>query len=64
MVAVLTSRFSYHILLVLNIADGDDNILHDGHLHVCVMSTFYNRESILIGVGGSKLLRCHDGISI
>ena len=40
--AVLTSRCSYHILLVLNIADGDENVIHDGHLHVRVISTFYN----------------------
>ena len=63
-VAVLNSRCSYHILLALNIADGDENVLHDGHLLVRVMSTFYNRESILIGVYGSRLLRCHDVISI
>ena len=63
-VAVLTSRYSYHILLALNIADGNENVLHDGHLLVRVMSAFYNRESILIGVDGSRLLRCHDVISI
>ena len=63
-VAVLTSRWSYHILLALNITDGDENVLHYGHLCVCVMSTFYSRESILIGVDGSRLLRFHDVISI
>ena len=39
-VALLTSRCSYHILLALNIADGDDNVLNDGHLRVHVMSAF------------------------
>ena len=63
-IAVLTSRFSYNILLALNIADVADNVLHYGHLHVHVMLMFYNQESILIGVDGSILLRCHDVISI
>ena len=63
-VALLTSRCSYHILLALNIADGNDNVLHDGYLRVHVMSTFYNRESILIVVDGLILLRCHEVISI
>ena len=63
-VDVLTSRCYYHILLALNITDGDENVLHGGHLHVRVMSTFYNQESIIIGVDGSILLRCHDVISI
>ena len=63
-VSVLTSRFSYHVLLSLNIANGDENVLHDGHLRVHVMSTFYNQESILIGFYGSRLLRCRDVISI
>ena len=35
-----------------------------GHLHVHVMSMLYNWESILIGVDGSRLLRCHDFVSI
>ena len=39
-VSVLNSRCSYHILLALNIADGDDNVLNDGHLRVHVMSAF------------------------
>ena len=63
-VAVLTSRCSYHILLALNIDDGNGNVLHDAHLCVRVMLTFYNRESILIVVDGSRFLRCHDVISI
>ena len=36
-VAVLTSRCSYHILVALNIADDDENVLHDGNMHVHVM---------------------------
>ena len=48
----------------MNIADGNENVLHDGNLCVRVMSTFYNWEYILIGVDGSRLLRCHDVISI
>ena len=62
--AVLTSRLSYHILLAFNIADGNENVLHDGHLRMHVVLTFYNRESILIGVDGLRLLHCHDVISI
>ena len=62
--SVLTSICSYHILLALNIADGDENVLHDGHLCMRVMLTLYNRESILIGVDGSRFLRCHDVITI
>ena len=63
-ISVLTSRCSYHILLALNIADGDDKVLHDGYLCVRVMLAFYNRESILVGVDGSILIRFHDVISI
>ena len=63
-VAVLTNRYSYFILLALNINDGDENVLHDGHLRVRVMSTFKNLGIILIGVDGSRLLCCHDVISI
>ena len=48
----------------MNITDGDENVLHDGHLRVRVVSTFYNWKSILIGVDGSRLLRFHDVISI
>ena len=62
-VAVLTSICSYHILLALNSADGDENVIHDGHLCMHVMLTLYNRESILIGVDGSRCLRCHDVIT-
>ena len=63
-VALLTSRCSYHILLALNIADSDEKVLHDGHLRMRLMLTFYNRDSILIVVDGSRLLRCHDFISM
>ena len=34
--AVLTSRCSYHLLLELNIADGDDKVMI-GHMRVSVM---------------------------
>ena len=37
---------------------------YDGHLHVRVMSMFYNWGSIIIGVDGSRLLRCHGVIII
>ena len=63
-VAVLSIRCSYHILLALNIADVNDNVLNDGHLRVHVMLAFYNWDSILIEVDGSRLLRCHDVSSI
>ena len=63
-VDVLTSRCSYHILLALNIADGNEKVLHDGHLRVRLMLTFYNWDSILIVVDGYILLRCHDVISM
>ena len=63
-VAVLSIRCSYLILLALNIADVNDNVLNDGHLRVHVMLKLYNWESILIGVDGSRLLRCHDVFSI
>ena len=63
-VDVLTSKCSYHILLALNIADGNEKVLHDGHMRVCVMSKFYNRESILVGVDGLRLMRFRDVISI